>query len=241
MNVDEIIHRMIQTYLGCQSYSDIGYVRLVDVTSNDLERPEVKFKTFFKQPRRFRFEWQYRTGDDMDWQKNLMGYDGVLAWEEYHEEKSEIADDLDIAIARATGASMGAVHEVPDIFLESTNAEENWRRWHKEILLLGQEPIEDELCYCISAGTMRPQDKMIWISTETFTIKKVKFNSGVGDVMTPYFWMGKEDLEANPDSPEFEQIESMRDKFDYYIEKTYNSVKLNEAIADELFVANTKD
>ncbi|MBA3995513.1 MAG: hypothetical protein C0469_18500 [Cyanobacteria bacterium DS2.3.42] len=235
MNVDEIIHRMIQTYLGCESYSDTGHVRLVDVAGDDLERPEVKFKTYFKQPRLFRFEWQYRTGDDMDWQDNVIGFDGTTAWERYHDEAAETAEDLDMAIERATGVSIGAVHEVPDMFLEVNNAEENWRRWHKEILLLGQEPIEDELCYCISVGTMRPQDKMIWLSTETFTVKKVKFNSGVGDVMTPYFWMEKEELEANLDSSELEHIESMRDKFDYYIEKTYRSVELNEEISDEIF------
>jgi hypothetical protein len=235
MNVDEIIHRMIETYLGCESYSDTGYVRLVDVAGDDLERPEVSFKTFFKKPQQFRFEWQCRTGDDEDWQENLMGFDGTTAWEKYHEEGSEIADDLDMAIARATGASIGAVHEVPDMFLESDNAEENWRRWHKEILLLGQEAVEDELCYCISAGTMRPQDKLIWISSESFTVKKVKFNSGAGDIVTPYFWLGREELKEHLDSSQLELIESLRDKFDYYIEKTYYAVKLNDEISDELF------
>jgi hypothetical protein len=235
MNVNQIVHRMIETYLDCKSYSDVGYVRLVDVDRDDLDRPEVMFKTFFKQPRVFRFEWQYRTGDDMDWQENLMGFDGMTAWEQYHDEDSDVAEDLDMAIARATGASMGAVHEVSDIFLEPDTAEENWLRWHKEIALLGQESIDDELCYCISAGTMRPQDKLIWISAKTFTIKKVKFNSGVGEVITPYFWMGREELKENLDSKTLEYLESSRDEFDYYIEKTYNSVKLNDEIADEIF------
>ncbi len=236
MNVNEIVHRMLHTYSHCESYSDVGSVRLVDMERDDLDRPEVVFKTHFKKPRRFRFEWQYRTGGDMDWQENSMGFDGTEAWEQYHEqEEPELAEDLDSAIARATGASMGAVHEISDMLLEVETAEENWLRWHKEISLLGQEAVGEELCYCITTGTMRPQDKMIWISAETFTVTKVKFNSGTGETVTPYFWLGREEGKENLDAATLEHLESSRDQYDYYIEKVYSAVKLNEEIPDEFF------
>ncbi len=109
VNADDLVERVAKRYSSCRTYQDDGW------TEGSLGRLE--FKTSFVRPRRFRFNWQFCNGVNDDLQVNQISSDGLTAYEHYHGRSKEVCENINRAVAGATGVSQGTVHTLAKLLM----------------------------------------------------------------------------------------------------------------------------
>jgi hypothetical protein len=107
MKPDEIVHAMASKYQNCFSYRDKGRV-----DSND---GAISFKTCFKRPGQFCFEWTESSSEE---ETNFIWSDGKENYHYFLNDKKMVRDkNLNLGIAAATGISKGAAQLVPQLLM----------------------------------------------------------------------------------------------------------------------------
>jgi outer membrane lipoprotein-sorting protein len=170
---------MIQQYAQANSYQDEGVVETAthEETSGRIEK--MPFKTYFKRPKLFRFEWI----DYFPWKDGRKKVvwsnenDTFTYWEPDTYEKEE---ELSLAIAGATGISRGAAHKVPTLLLNDDPLLASL----KQLKLLGEETFEGELCYRISGKSSASDEYELWIAKKDFLLRKLKNRTDFEDFYT---------------------------------------------------------
>lgn len=117
-----ILKRIRDTYAQCESYRDKGEVQIVFVRDGVQESPVLKpFTTAFVRPGRFRFEFRShfefrgKRGDENSYVV-WTDKDVVYRWLST-QSGIEVARDLGVAIAGATGVSSGSAYVVPSMLM----------------------------------------------------------------------------------------------------------------------------
>ncbi len=173
-----ILKRMFAAYERITSYQDEGILVNThdEPTGGTIEK--LPFKTFFKTPNLFRFEWT-DYGIAKVGRTKMIWFNGKDAFSYWEPDRFEKEERPELAVAGATGISYGAVHTVLDML----NAEEPIASILKRLTnvsLLGEERFEGVLCYRIKA-TLDDQLVDLWIGKNDFLLRKYRRETKSGD------------------------------------------------------------
>ena len=167
MNAHKILEGIANTYHTCRSYSDRGRLR----TSSNGEVAIIEFKTSFASPRLFKFEWT-----EENQKRFLIGSDGNHIFEQYDfdECKTLPVENLELAIAGATGISYGAAWIIPSLLMPELGAERQTLLRLKDLVLLDDEDLFGSQCYVLK-GSLNPSDETtVWVTQKEFRVRRVR-------------------------------------------------------------------
>ena len=111
-----ILNNMFRAYSGFASYQDEGILVVTseDATGGRIEK--MPFKTFFKRPNLFRFEWTDYAITKLGRTK-MIWFNGKEAFMYWEPDEYEQKESLRLAVAGATGVSHGVVKTVSDLLM----------------------------------------------------------------------------------------------------------------------------
>jgi outer membrane lipoprotein-sorting protein len=166
-----ILNKMFSMYSRLTSYQDDGIlvVTLDGPTGGTIEK--MPFKTFFKRPGLFRFEWTDYGITKLGKTKMIWsnGKEAFSYWEPDNYEKEE---SLGMAVAGATGISYGTVHTVSDLMLPGEFGGSRLKSLTK-VSLLGEEVFEGASCYRIK-GTDGDESVELWVGKIDLLLRKMR-------------------------------------------------------------------
>jgi len=165
----------VATYLALQTYQDRGrssQTLKFYPEDGDAAIVVVEFSTSFKRPRRFKFEWTTSRdfGDGLDVDKNAIWSDGAKVWSwSSNELNPEREDNLNMAVAGATGISQGMAHEIFRLLSDEVTGFRFDQL--KRLKLLGSEKVGGVECTIVH-GFQYDNDVKLWIGKEDHLIRK---------------------------------------------------------------------
>jgi hypothetical protein len=226
---EQIVANMRTRYAVCSSYRDSGCI--VDPRQPD-DRKE--FTTSFVRPDRFRFEWTERCFGDVSDQRHFMiwsNLDGVYERYSFTDYRIERVEDLDTAVAGATGISSGAAHTIYTLLL-ADRMQDSYPTWKLNNPSFREDVIVDgHKCYHILGRSLGGDEVQLWISKADYSLRKYKETR----IVTPDLLnelnaeLQRRDLGAIGDIPSSSQDQS------YIDECEYTSITFDEAIDDLTF------
>lgn len=183
MDANRLLANVASTYASMSSYSDDGVVALPIVTLGLSSAAKTQFSTAIVTPRLFRFKFEsphpYPPLSHII-THSVCGLHGSVAynWTQFHGEASEltIATSLRMAVAGATGVSMGSVGTIAELMLPELGA--GWNHGPKNVSLGADEDVEGTRCHVLRLQLPITHARTYWIDHTTLTIRKVT-NSGL--------------------------------------------------------------
>jgi outer membrane lipoprotein-sorting protein len=166
-----ILNNMFRAYSRLASYRDEGIL----VTTNDEPTggtiEKMPFKTFFKRPNLFRFEWT-EYGITKLGRVYLIWCNGKEAFTYWEPDRYEKNESLSSAIAGATGVSSGAASNV-SVFLMPEKYWSSPLQRLVNVSLLGEDVFEGVRCYHIKAA--EGEDLVeLWVGKTDFLLHKLR-------------------------------------------------------------------
>lgn len=165
---------MIEKYAACLYYKDSGFLRSYLEGEEIPQRPYLTFRSMYRLPYFFRFEWQDHFTEDSPWREHLVGCDGQTAFAKYEGSGLKELSSLKYAIAEANAATRNAVAQVSQHFPEIDLLPISWLNRHKNLTWIGTEPANGKECFCIASSVKNAQDSMLWIACDDFSLRRVK-------------------------------------------------------------------
>jgi outer membrane lipoprotein-sorting protein len=176
-----ILNDMFRVYSRLASYQDEGIL----ITTNDEPTggsiEKMPFKTFFKRPNLFRFEWTEFRVTKLG-RTYMVWFNGKEAFTYWEPDRYEKEESLGLAVAGATGVSSMTVNTVSSMLLPDELGNSILKRL-TEVSLAGEELFEGVTCYRIKA-TERDERIELWIGKNDFLLRKLRRESKKGDVLT---------------------------------------------------------
>ncbi len=166
-----ILARMAERYSSASTYQDTGVVETVVEGASPRRSTDVSFKTIFKRPRKFRFEWAKISPLSLPG-RNVIWSDGekTFAYYRHDPDKVETPESLSSAIAGATGVSRGSAHTVSRLLLEGTSGFSVTDL--SRVTLKGQELFEGEECFVLEGFHPRGEAWRLWIGKKDYLLRK---------------------------------------------------------------------
>jgi outer membrane lipoprotein-sorting protein len=166
-----ILNNMFRVYSRLVSYQDEGIL----VTTNDEPTggtiEKMPFKTFFKRPNLFRFEWT-DYGITKLGRTKLIWFNGKDAFTYWEPDRFEKDESLSLAVAGATGISSRTVNTVSDLLMPDELGGSTLKRLTK-VSLLGEDVVEGVRCYRIKA--IEAEDPVeLWVGKNDFLLRKIR-------------------------------------------------------------------
>lgn len=176
-----ILNNMLGVYSRLTSYQDEGIL----VTTNDEPTggtiEKIPFKTFFKRPNLFRFEWT-EFGITKLGRKNVVWSNGKESFTYWEPDNYEKEESLDMAVAGATGISRGTVNTITTMLLGDEYGALLVTRLVKPSLL-GEDVFDGVRCFHIKA-TEAEDSVELWIGKNDFLLRKVRRETKENDGIT---------------------------------------------------------
>lgn len=227
---------MIERYAACLSYKDSGFLRNYLEGEDVPQRPFLTFRTKYKLPYFFRFEWQDHISENSPWRENIIGCDGQNAYSKYEESGLKTQTSLKYAIAEANAVSRNSVAQISQHLPELDLLPVSWLERHKNLTWIGTETANGRDCFCIASSVKNAQDSMLWIACNDFSLRRVKtytlvtadIANQVADMATK---LGVSDLDASGLPQEKQRA---------YIETNYEDVYFDNEISIEDFAMPTE-
>jgi len=173
-----ILNNMFRVYSRLASYQDEGIL----VTTNDEPTggtiEKMPFKTFFKRPNLFRFEWTDYAITKLG-RKKLIWFNGNEAFTYWEPDRYEKEESLPLAIAGATGVSSRTVNTVSDLLLPDEFGGSTLKRLTK-ISLVGEDMFEGVPCYRIKA-IEDGEAVELWVGKKDFLLRKLRRETKYGE------------------------------------------------------------
>ncbi len=227
MKPEEIARCMIEKYASCLYYTDSGFLRNYLEGEDIPQRPYLTFRTMYRLPYFFRFEWQDHFSEDSPWREHMVGCDGQTAFSKYADSGLTEQSSLKYAIAEANAVTRNAVAQISQHFPELDLLPVSWLKRHKNLTWIGTEEANGKECFCIASSVKNAQDSMLWIACDDFSLRRVKTYTVVtADVanhvadMARNLGVGDADLSGLP-----------REKQRAYIETNYEEVGFDRELA----------
>jgi hypothetical protein len=165
MDAEQIIHRMQEAYRKFETYQDSGYV--------DGYPGRVKFRTLFRRPQNFLFEWTYL--DEPNKGRNIIWTEGpkTFAIHDYEAETEEL-ESLDLAIAGGTGVSVGTSHAISTLLMPELRVSRDSRTVPKRapFSIKDSELVEGRECFILISADDPDDTLSIWICKTDLVITK---------------------------------------------------------------------
>lgn len=185
-----LLNQMAETYSRLVSYQDEGVV----ITTYDEETggriDKLPFKTFFKRPNLFRFEWTDYFLSKLG-KKRVAWSNGKSAFTYWEPDRYEMEKRLGLAIAGATGVSRGSAHTVSRLLLADEVSGFPVTDLN-DASLLGEEIFEGVLCYHIKGTHPHGGVYELWIGKSDRLLRKVREETRDSDKITT-----KEEIRRN--------------------------------------------
>jgi outer membrane lipoprotein-sorting protein len=175
-----ILNDMFKVYSRFASYQDEGIL----ITTNDEPTggtiEKMPFKTFFKRPNLFRFEWT-DYGITKLGRTKMIWFNGKEAFTYWESDSYEKEESLSLAVAGATGVSSRVVNTVSNLLMPDEFGGSTLQRLVK-VSLSGEEVFEGVRCYRIKA--IEGDDPLeLWVGKNDFLVRKLrretKYDDGV--------------------------------------------------------------
>jgi len=159
-----VLAEMGRIYRGLESYSDSGFEESIFYPGTAESRTRRRtFKTYFKRPNQFRFEWSDHMGVNVIW------CDGKNAFAKCsYDKQSKQEKSLGMAIAGATGVSGGTAHTVSTLLMEEVSGRKLTEL--KNAVYRGVEMVNGEACHYLEHDDRASQ---IYISESRLIILKI--------------------------------------------------------------------
>src|SRR5262249_55522708 len=125
---------------------------------------------FFKRPKLFRFEWT-DYGITKLGRTNLIWFNGKEAFTYWEPDRYEKEESLRLAVAGATGVSLGTVRTVADLILPDDLGGGAGLQTLAKVSLVGEEVFEGVRCYRIK-GTDGSDPVELWVGKNDFLLRK---------------------------------------------------------------------
>lgn len=173
-----ILNNMFSVYARAASYQDEGILVTTTDTPTGGVIEKMPFKTFFKRPSLFRFEWTDFTTTKLGRTYRIWsnGTDAFTYWEPDRYEKEE---SLSLAVAGATGVSSITVNTVSDLLLPDELGPSALKKLTR-VSLLGEDVFEGVHCYRIKA-TEDNESIELWIGKNDLLLRKLRRERKQGD------------------------------------------------------------
>ena len=173
-----ILNNMFSVYSRAASYQDEGILVTTTDTPTGGTIEKQPFKTFFKRPNLFRFEWTEFTITKLG-RTYRIWFNGKEAFSYWEPDRYEKDESLSLAVAGATGISSRTVNTVSDLLLPQELGPSTLKRLVK-ISLLGEDVFEGIRCYRIKA--MEGDDSTeLWVGKNDFLLRKLRREMKHGD------------------------------------------------------------
>jgi uncharacterized protein len=168
-----IIGRMAERYAAASSYQDSGVVETVVEGALPRRSTDVSFKTVFKRPQKFRFEWAQVSRLSLPG-RSVVWSDGekTFAYYTHAPDKVERPEDLGSAIAGATGVSLGSAHTVPRLLVRGIGGFSVTGL--SRVTLKGQELFEGEECFVLEGYHPSGEAWRLWLGKTDYLLRKVR-------------------------------------------------------------------
>lgn len=163
---ERILNKMAAVYMNCKSYQDSGTAQLI----SERFGATLQFTTAFVRPDRFRYEYMDRVKNNhlIIWRKGK----NVTFW-------FSIPNDLptpksfDLAIATATGVSIGTTHTIPAL-LFSKGQISGWRLTDMVNATQVEDAITENVdCFRVK-GQVAAFNTVVWIDKSTFLVRRIE-------------------------------------------------------------------
>ena len=174
-----IMNNMYRLYSRLASYQDEGILVSThdEPTGGTIEK--IPFKTFFKRPNLFRFEWTEFNVTKLG-RKKLVWFNGKEAFMYWEPDYYEKEQSLSMAVAGASDISPGAVNTV------STMLSDEFGSWPMKRLkrssLLGEDMVDGVRCFHLKA-TEDEDPIELWVGKSDFLLRKTRRETKDGDVV----------------------------------------------------------
>ncbi|HEY9773970.1 MAG TPA: hypothetical protein V6C81_09195 [Planktothrix sp.] len=171
MNERDVIQQLGVPYGRCRSYEDQGLVEnIIDPGTSNERRERIQFRTAFRRPLFFRFEWRILdriTGVAGD--VEMIWCDGIKSFSKNRFEEQPIeCDSLDHAIAGATSV---AAHTVSALLMPGVLTFSFMR--HGALSSMPEENFGGEQCYHVVANT-EEQRTDILVGKAKFVLRRIR-------------------------------------------------------------------
>ncbi|HKR15477.1 MAG TPA: DUF2092 domain-containing protein [Pyrinomonadaceae bacterium] len=164
-----ILDNMFRVYSGLKSYQDEGIVIETrdEPTGGTIEK--LPFKTSFKRPNFFRFEWT-DYGITKLGRTHIVWSNGNEAFTYWEPDRYEKTESLGLAVAGASGVSSGAARTVSSMLITEEIGGVTWKRLEK-VSLVGEEVVDGVRCYHVKAIS-GDEPLELWIGKADFLLRK---------------------------------------------------------------------
>jgi len=173
MTASMVLHRVATVYATAKTYQDTGVVKPAAGGAAPF-LSDVPFSTAYRAPDRFRFAFVamhpvmiqtpalrgiiYRNGKDV---------------EQWAFSKLTAPSSLDIAIARATGVSSSAAHNIPVLLMPQLVSGRKLTDDAKA-QLLPEAPCDGHTCYRVQESHFRGRImEIVWIDRTSFLVRRI--------------------------------------------------------------------
>ncbi|MCX5770618.1 MAG: hypothetical protein NTZ09_10145 [Candidatus Hydrogenedentes bacterium] len=164
-----VVKQMAQTYSACKSYRDSG-TSVTKFLGDTPHENKIQFKTAFRRPTDFRFEYNSENGIMGDRMIIHRDQTGTRTW--WSIGAGEQATTLDMAIAGATGVSDGTAFNVPTMLFPeevggwSFTSREGWTA-------LPDAEENGRPCCRVTRKEEKGDYETIWIDKSTFLLMRI--------------------------------------------------------------------
>jgi outer membrane lipoprotein-sorting protein len=174
-----ILNNMVRMYSRLASYQDEGILitTIDEPTGGTIEK--MPFKTFFKRPKLFRFEWTDFTITKLG-QLHVIWFNGKEAFTYWEPDLYEKNESVGLAIAGATGISSGTATTVSDLLMPDEVGGSSLLKRLTKPSLVGEEVFEGVLCYRVQAIDT-DESVELWVGKTDLLLRKVKRETKDGD------------------------------------------------------------
>ncbi len=233
MDPESILRAVKDTYLGFQSYADVGTVDMIP----PIGKTNLEFKMYFVRPAQVRFEWRDwhpYFGKDGPANENGFCFDGKSV-RELILGKQRQAKSLSNAVAGATGVSSGSVLQILKLlYPDCVQSRHSWFEM-RDARRLADEEISGRLCYHLVGTIASSDDEEAWISQDDFIVRRLLHRTEVSE---------KDTERANASALQMLRSMGIKEKIpmatgpqSYHHQFNYNQVVVNKPILDELFTS----
>lgn len=166
-----LLNRMAEKYSHLISYQDEGIVKTTfdEETGGRIEK--IPFKTSFKRPNLFRFEWTDYLFTKLG-KKRVIWSNGKESFTYWEPDRYEKEEDLGLAIAGASGVSNGSAHTVSAMLLQDEVRGFTWTDL-KDTSVLEETVFEEVPCYHIKGTHPAGELYELWIGKSDLLLRKV--------------------------------------------------------------------
>jgi outer membrane lipoprotein-sorting protein len=177
LNDTAILGQMAQVYADCKTYCDSG-TSTTDFLGKNPFQEKLDFKTAFRRPQDFRFEYREKLGIAPGVDNRMITHmiihrdrSGTCLW--WSVTGKEDAESLGMAIAAATGVSSRTAHTVPNLLMAAEIGGRGFlqdRNW----TLLPESEHDGHACFRVSHKTGHEDTETLLIDKTSLLLLRIE-------------------------------------------------------------------